>query len=188
MVGLTAVVLGVLALNKQQSKGLAIAGIVLGGIGALSSIGITFGLGAIVSNSGPDKPPVSIVQPSEATPDATEAETEQTAPAVQAPEVPAEYVSALTKAESYSELMHMSKAGIYDQLTSEYGEQFSAEAAQYGIDNVQADWNANALAKAKSYQEQMAMSPESIRDQLTSEYGEKFTAEEADFAIQHLND
>ena len=47
--------------------------------------------------------------------------------------------------------MHMSKAGIYDQLTSEYGEQFSAEAAQYAIDNVTADWNANALEKAKSY-------------------------------------
>ena len=84
--------------------------------------------------------------------------------------------------------MNMSKTGVYDQLTSEYGEQFSPEAAQYGVDNVQADWNANALAKAKTYQETMAMSPESIREQLTSEYGEQFTAEEADFAIVHLND
>lgn len=50
--------------------------------------------------------------------------------------------------------MHMSKKGIYDQLVSEYGEQFSAEAAQYAIDNMKADWNANALAKAKSYQVQ----------------------------------
>ncbi len=82
----------------------------------------------------------------------------------------------------------MSKAGIDDQLTSEYGEKFTPEAAQYAVDNLQADYNANALAKAKSYQEQMSMSPEGIRDQLTSEYGEKFTPEEADFAIQHLND
>ncbi len=104
------------------------------------------------------------------------------------PEVPVEFTSALIKAASYSEMMHMSKAGIYDQLTSEYGEQFSAEAAQYAVDNLQADWNANALAKAKSYQDGMAMSPEAIRDQLTSEYGERFTVEEADYAIQHLND
>lgn len=82
----------------------------------------------------------------------------------------------------------MSKAGIYDQLTSEYGEKFSAEAAQYAIDNLNADYNANALAKAKSYQEQMSMSPEAIRDQLTSDAGEKFTPEEANYAIQHLND
>ena len=101
--------------------------------------------------------------------------------------VPAEYRSALAKAESYSSMMSMSKQAIYDQLTSEYGEQFSAEAAQYAIDNVQADWNANALAKAESYQSTMSMSPDAIRDQLTSEYGEQFTPEEADYAIQHLS-
>ena len=82
--------------------------------------------------------------------------------------------------------MHMSKQGVYDQLTSEYGEQFSTEAAQYAIDNVKADWNANALEKAKSYQDTMSMSPSAIRDQLTSEYGEKFTEEEADYAIVNL--
>ncbi|WP_239257391.1 Ltp family lipoprotein [Listeria ilorinensis] len=103
-------------------------------------------------------------------------------------EVPADYQSALNQAESYSEMMHMSKAGIYDQLTSEYGGQFSNEAAQYAIDNIQVDWNANALEMAKSYQETMSMSPEAIRDQLTSEYGEQFTQEEADYAVQHLND
>ena len=81
----------------------------------------------------------------------------------------------------------MSKAGIYDQLVSEYGEQFTAEEAQYAIDNIEADWNQNALEKAKSYQETMNMSPEAIRDQLTSEYGEQFTQEEADYAIANLN-
>ncbi len=84
--------------------------------------------------------------------------------------------------------MHMSKRGVYEQLVSEYGEKFSAEAAQYAIDNVKADWNANALAKAKFYQNTMNMSPAAIHDQLTSEYGEKFTKAEADYAIQHLND
>lgn len=81
----------------------------------------------------------------------------------------------------------MSKLGIYDQLTSEYGGQFTAEAAQYAIDNVQADWNANALASAKFYQDSMAMSPAAIHDQLTSEYGGQFTVEEADYAIANLN-
>ena len=40
--------------------------------------------------------------------------------------VPAEYRSALSKAQTYSDRMHMSKQGVYDQLTSEYGENFSA--------------------------------------------------------------
>lgn len=99
-----------------------------------------------------------------------------------------EYKNALKKAESYSETMHMSKQAIYDQLTSEYGEKFPADAAQYAIDNMSADWKANALAKAKSYQETMNMSKNAIYDQLISEYGEKFTAEEAQYAIDHLDD
>ena len=82
--------------------------------------------------------------------------------------------------------MHMSKQGIYDQLISEYGDKFSVEAAQYAVDNLQADYNANALEKAKTYQKMMNMSPEAIRDQLTSEYGEKFTQSEADYAVSHL--
>jgi len=102
--------------------------------------------------------------------------------------IPAEYKSALNKATMYANTMHMSKQGVYDQLVSEYGEKFSTAAAQYAIDNVQADWNANALAKAKTYQDTMNMSPAAIHDQLTSEYGEKFTQAEADYAIQHLND
>lgn len=101
-------------------------------------------------------------------------------------DVPTEYKSALRKAKSYSDTMNMSKAGLYDQLTSEYGEKFSAEAAQYAIDNVEADWKENALKKAKSYQEDMAMSPSAIYDQLISEYGEKFTAEEAQYAVDNL--
>ncbi|MFR4992386.1 MAG: Ltp family lipoprotein [Turicibacter sp.] len=77
-------------------------------------------------------------------------------------------------------------ATLYDQLTSEYGEKFSAEAAQYAIDNLDVDYKANALEKAKDYQEMMAMSPSAIYDQLISEYGEKFTAEEAQHAIDNL--
>lgn len=96
--------------------------------------------------------------------------------------------NALKKAESYSENMNMSKQKIYDQLTSEYGEKFSAEAAQYAIDNLESDWNANALEKAKSYQKNMNMSKSKIYDQLTSKYGENFTKEQAQYAIDHLED
>jgi hypothetical protein len=103
------------------------------------------------------------------------------------PDVPKEYESALKKAETYSDMMHMSKAGIYDQLTSEYGEQFSEEAAQYAMENLDADYKANALAKAESYQDTMNMSPDAIYDQLISEYGEQFTPEEAQYAIDNLS-
>lgn len=56
----------------------------------------------------------------------------------------------------------MSKKGSYDQLTSDSGEKFTSEEAQYTIDTLDVDYNQNALQKAKEYQETMSMSPESI--------------------------
>jgi hypothetical protein len=64
----------------------------------------------------------------------------------------------------------------------------SSKTAQYAIDNVKADWNANALAQAKTYQNDMHLSPTAVHDQLVSDYGGKFTQAEADYAVQHLND
>lgn len=101
--------------------------------------------------------------------------------------IPTEYKSALRKAKSYSDTMHMSKAGLYNQLTSEYGENFTAEAAQYAVDNVEADWKENALKKAENYNDTMYMSKAGLYDQLTSEYGEQFTPEEAQYAVDNVD-
>lgn len=99
-----------------------------------------------------------------------------------------EFKNALKKAESYSEMMNMSKERIYQQLISEHGEKFPEEAAKYAIENIEADWNENALKTAKSYQESMSMSKDRIYDQLVSEHGEKFTKEQAQYAIDHLDE
>jgi len=100
--------------------------------------------------------------------------------------IPREHKSALKTAELYAATMHMSKAGIYDQLTSDYGEGFPKESAQYAIDNIVFDWKANALKSAQTYAETMNMSDSAIYDQLVSDYGEKFTPEEAKYAIDNL--
>ena len=99
-----------------------------------------------------------------------------------------EYKNALKQAESYSKTLNMSKQAIYDQLVSQYGGKFPADAAQYAIDNMEADWNANALASAKSYQSTLNMSKSAIYDQLISQYGGKFTKDQAQYAIDHLDD
>ena len=101
-------------------------------------------------------------------------------------DVPKEHESALKKAQMYSDTMYMSKSGLFQQLTSEYGEQFSEEAAQYAVDNVKADWSKNALKKAEQYSDSMFMSKAGIFSQLTSEHGEKFTEEEAQYAIDNI--
>ena len=93
--------------------------------------------------------------------------------------------NALKKAETYSNSLHMSKQGIYNQLTSSV-EGFTKEAAQYAIDNIEADWNKNALEKAKTYQTSMSMSSKAIYNQLISSV-EGFSKSEAQYAIDNLN-
>lgn len=103
--------------------------------------------------------------------------------------VPADHRNALIKAKMYAKTMDMSEQGVKDQLTSDAGEGFSEDAANYAMSHLTGiDWNKNALKKAKDYQDQQAMSPDSIKEQLVSSAGEKFTQEQADYAIQHLND
>lgn len=147
----------------------------------LTVILVVFLLGVIGSSMGGNK--TSITN----TPTSSSDTTTKT-PETKNPDVPAEYTSALNQAKSYAKNMNMSKQAVYDQLVAPMGGKFSEAAAQYAIDNIQVDWNANALAKAKTYQKGMSVSPAAIHDQLTSSAGEKFTEAEADYAIQHLND
>lgn len=102
--------------------------------------------------------------------------------------VPKEYKVALKKANDYLSFMPFSKQGLFDQLTSEYGEKFPADAAQYAVDNVKTDWNKNALRAAITYRNEMHMSRAGICDQLISEYGDRYSAAEAQFAVDHLPD
>lgn len=101
-------------------------------------------------------------------------------------DIPREYEAALKKADMYANKMNMSKAAVYEQLISEYGEKFTEDAAKYAIENVKANWKENALYKADMYANKMHMSKAAVYEQLISEYGEKFTEEEAKYAIENL--
>lgn len=154
--------------------------VALGAVGALVAFGM---FGACADSTTSDAPPTA----SASSASAPAAPAKSSAPAAPAKDVPAEYASALEKARSYAETMHMSKASVRDQLVSEYGEAFPAAAADYAMANLTGiDWNANALEKAKSYRDGMHMSNTAIRKQLVSKYGEKFTAAEADYAMREL--
>lgn len=188
VLGLVAVALGIIGLvQKNRTRGLAIAGTILGAIALI--VGITTAslyAAAVDSVSKAIESSAPVATDDAAAPsDAASAPTEEESTSA---DVPAEYTSALKTAQNYSDTLHLSKEGIRAQLTSEVADKFSAEAATYAVDNVDADWNANALATAKNYQSTMSMSPEAIRDQLTSDVADKFTQSEADYAVQHLND
>lgn len=154
----------------------------------ITALLVLFLLGGIGSSLGGNSSEVSNDNKTTETSQAESKETKEDVSIEEKAEkdIPTEYKSALKKAKVYSDTMSMSKAGIYAQLTSEHGEKFPQEAAQYAIDNVEANWKENALKKAQTYQGDMSMSSNAIYDQLISEHGEKFTEEEAQYAIDNL--
>ena len=102
------------------------------------------------------------------------------------PDVPREYSNAKKRAESYLKSGHFSYQSLYQQLTSEYGEGFPPDAAQYAMDNIEVDWNKEAVEAAESYLRWSPMSRADLLQQLTSEYGEGFTPEQAEFAVNQV--
>lgn len=83
-----------------------------------------------------------------------------------------------------------SKQGLIDQLSSEYGDQFTLEQAQNAVAAIEADgnvdWKEQAVISAKSYLEFSSFSRNGLIDQLTSEYGDQFTREEAEYAADQV--
>lgn len=148
---------------------------------ALISIGLAATL--LLSGCGTDSSSTESGSSSEQASHTSAAATSESAK-----KIPAEYQAALNKADSYARTMSMSKRGIYDQLKSASGEDFSPTVAYWAATHLSGiNWNQNALEKAKSYRDDMSMSKNAIYDQLTSSYGESFTASQAQYAINHLD-
>jgi hypothetical protein len=86
--------------------------------------------------------------------------------------------NALKKAQSYLDVMAFSYSGLIKQL--EY-EGFTHQEAEYGVNNVEADWNEQAALKAQSYLDVMPFSRDGLIKQL--EY-EGFTKAQAEYGVQ----
>lgn len=98
--------------------------------------------------------------------------------------------NAYRQSKNYLDNLPFSRAGLLGQLTSEYGGQFSAEDAEFGVARIEAeggvDWFAEAVEAAQQYQESIPMSRQGLIDQLTSQYGSQFTVEQATHAVDTL--
>ncbi|MCD8217103.1 MAG: Ltp family lipoprotein [Clostridiales bacterium] len=95
---------------------------------------------------------------------------------------------AYESAKSYLSFSTFSRQRLIDQLTSEYGEQFEADEAEYAVStlesNGEVDWNEQAYESAKSYLEYSSFSLDGLIEQLESEYGEQFTHEQAEYGAE----
>jgi hypothetical protein len=171
---------------------------VIGGTAALVVALVILGaLGAGGSDDVDTKPQTSPFsateepEPTEAP--ATEEPTEEPEP--EAPTFSVAQEAALRAAYSYVTTLDFSRAGLLDQLTSEYGEQIDPKTARWAVraletgdytlgdETIGVDWDAEAVEAAQSYLDLGLVSSRlDLIDQLTSEYGDQFTMEQAEYA------
>jgi hypothetical protein len=79
-----------------------------------------------------------------------------------------------------------SEQGLLSQLTSSAGSGFTQAQAEYAINNLHPDWNAQAVEAAKGYMQIGGFSRASLIEQLTSSFGSGFTEAQAEYAANKV--
>lgn len=93
---------------------------------------------------------------------------------------------AIESAKSYLDFSGFSRAGLIHQLTSSAGEGFKKADAEYAVNHIKVDWNAEAVESAKSYLEMGGFSRAGLIQQLHSKNGEGFTLKQATYAANKV--
>jgi Host cell surface-exposed lipoprotein len=87
-----------------------------------------------------------------------------------------------------SEGQGFSKQGLLNQLTSSFGSGFSKSDAEFAINSLHPDWDAQAVDSAKGYlSEGQGFSEQGLLQQLTANAGNGFTEAQAEYAINSLH-
>jgi len=79
-----------------------------------------------------------------------------------------------------------SEQGLLQQLTSSAGSGFTEAQAEYAINSVNPDWDAQAVDAAKGYMQMGGFSEASLIQQLTSSAGNGFTQAQAEYAASQV--
>lgn len=90
-------------------------------------------------------------------------------------------------AKNYLDLMGYSKQGLIEQLSSEYGDNYSKETAEKIVNDIEkageVDWVEEAKESARNYLDIMPFSKQELIEQLCSDAGDKYTREQAEKAV-----
>lgn len=93
--------------------------------------------------------------------------------------------NAVRSAKQYLSFQGFSRAGLIDQLSSEYGDKYSVSDATVAVDTLNVDWNKQSVRSAKNYIKMMGFSCQGLIDQLSSDAGDKYTYAQARYGAQH---
>lgn len=87
--------------------------------------------------------------------------------------------NALRSANDYLKVSGFSRQGLIDQLSSNYGDQYSVSDATAAVNRLQVDWSEQAARSAENYLKMSGFSCQGLIDQLSSSHGDQYTVEEA---------
>lgn len=89
---------------------------------------------------------------------------------------------------NYLDTVPFSKQGLIDQLSSEYGDGYEKEDAEFAVnaieENGEVDWVEQAKKAAENYLDTMSFSKDGLIEQLESEYGDQYTHDQAVEAVE----
>lgn len=112
----------------------------------------------------------------------TQAPTTPAAPAMTAAEQ-----QAVSAGQSYLSMgSGFSQYSLTQQLTSSSGSGFAPADAQFAINYLKPDWDAQAVDAAKGYMQMGGFSASSLTQQLTSDSGNGFTPAQAAYAVAQV--
>lgn len=95
--------------------------------------------------------------------------------------------NAVRSAEQYLNLQGYSKAGLIQQLSSQFGDGYRERDAKVAVESLGVDWKEQAARSAEQYLELQGYSCQGLIDQLSSSYGEQFTNEEARYGANQTD-
>lgn len=99
-----------------------------------------------------------------------------------------EQQNAYKAALNYLDFAPFSKQGLIDQLSSEYGDNYPQDVAEFAVNKIEergeVDWVEQAKIAAENYLDLSSFSKEGLIEQLCSEYGDQYTREQAEAAVE----
>ncbi|MCQ2004415.1 Ltp family lipoprotein [Rhizobium sp. NRK18] len=93
--------------------------------------------------------------------------------------------NAARSAMNYLSMTGFSRAGLIEQLSSSYGDQYDVADATAAVDSLSIDWNEQAVRSAKQYLQMMGFSCKGLVQQLSANSGDKYTKSQATYGAQH---
>lgn len=95
--------------------------------------------------------------------------------------------NAVRSAKRHLDYKGWSRAGLIDQLSSEYGGGYPRAVAITAVDSLNIDWYEQAARAAQRYVDYKGWSCRNLKEQLSSEHGAQFTSDQAAYGARQTN-